>query len=56
MTGLREGLKLMKSGEKVNFLFPSSRAYGFYGDKKRIGSDVPLKATVQLKSIKKTEQ
>lgn len=56
MTGLREGLKLMKSGEKVNFLFPSSRAYGFYGDKKKIGSDVPLKATVQLKSIKKTEQ
>lgn len=56
MTGLREGLKLMKAGEKVNFLFPSSRAYGFYGDKKRIGSDVPLKATVKLKSIKQTEQ
>jgi gliding motility-associated peptidyl-prolyl isomerase len=56
MTGLREGLKLMKAGEEVNFLFPSSRAYGFYGDKKRIGSDVPLKATVKLKSIKKTEK
>ncbi len=56
MTGLRQGLKLMKTGEQVNFLFPSSRAYGFYGDKNRIGSDVPLKATVKLKSIKKTEQ
>jgi gliding motility-associated peptidyl-prolyl isomerase len=56
MTGLREGLKLMKAGEQVNFLFPSSRAYGFYGDKNRIGSDVPLKATVKLKFINKTEQ
>jgi gliding motility-associated peptidyl-prolyl isomerase len=56
MTGLREGLKLMRVGEKVNFLFPSSRAYGFYGDKKRIGSNIPLKATVKLKSITKTEK
>lgn len=56
MTGLREGLKLMKTGEAVNFLFPSSRAYGFYGDKNRIGSDMPLKATIKLKSIKQTEQ
>ncbi|MGX1023134.1 gliding motility-associated peptidyl-prolyl isomerase GldI [Psychroflexus sp. MBR-150] len=56
MTGLREGLKIMKAGEQVTFLFPSSRAYGFYGDKKRIGSDVPLKATVILKSIKQTER
>lgn len=56
MTGLREGLKLMKAGEQVNFLFPSSRAYGFYGDKKRIGSNIPLKATVTLKSITKTEK
>ncbi len=56
MTGLREGLKIMKAGEQVTFLFPSSRAYGFYGDKNRIGSDVPLKATVKLKSIKQTEQ
>jgi len=56
MTGLREGLKLMRAGEKVNFLFPSSRAYGFYGDKKRIGSNIPLKATVKLKSITKTEK
>ena len=55
MTGLREGLKIMKAGEEVNFLFPSSRAYGFYGDKKRIGSDVPIKATLKLKSIKQAE-
>jgi gliding motility-associated peptidyl-prolyl isomerase len=54
MTGLREGLKLMKSKEVVTFLIPSSRAYGFYGDKNRIGSDVPLKATIQLNTIKQT--
>jgi gliding motility-associated peptidyl-prolyl isomerase len=56
MTGLREGLKVMKAGEKITFLFPSSRAYGFYGDKNRIGINVPLKATVKLKSITKTEK
>ena len=32
-TGLREGLKLMKPGEIVTFLFPSQKAYGYYGDK-----------------------
>lgn len=56
MTGLREGLKIMKVGEEVGFLFPSSRAYGFYGDKDRIGSDIPLKATIKLKSIKQVKQ
>src|SRR5690606_35375070 len=30
-TGLREGLKLMKTGETVTFLFPSLKAYGYYG-------------------------
>jgi gliding motility-associated peptidyl-prolyl isomerase len=56
MTGLREGLKLMKSKEVVTFLIPSSRAYGFYGDKNKIGSDVPLKATVQLNTIKQIKK
>lgn len=46
--GLREGLKLMKEGETVTFLFPSHKAYGFYGDKGRIGRNVPIQATVTL--------
>ena len=56
MTGLREGLKIMKRKEVVTFLIPSSRAYGFYGDTKKIGSDVPIKATIQLNSIKQIQK
>ena len=32
-SGLREGLKLMKEGESVTFIFPSQKAYGYYGDR-----------------------
>lgn len=50
-SGLREGLKLMKEGETVTFLFPSHKAFGYYGDKNRIGSDVPVISTVTLMKI-----
>ncbi|MFD2824266.1 gliding motility-associated peptidyl-prolyl isomerase GldI [Lacinutrix iliipiscaria] len=50
-TGLREGLKLMKTGETVTFLFPSQKAYGYYGDNKRIGTSVPLICEVTVNSI-----
>ena len=50
-TGLREGLKLMKTGETVTFLFPSQKAYGCYGDENRIGSNIPLNCEVTLNSI-----
>ncbi|GAB2774800.1 gliding motility-associated peptidyl-prolyl isomerase GldI [Actinomadura fibrosa] len=50
-SGLREGLKLMQEGETVTFLFPSHKAYGYYGDKKKIGSDVPVISTVTLNKI-----
>lgn len=50
-SGLREGLKIMNPGETVTFLFPSHQAFGFYGDKKRIGSNVPIKSTVTLHGI-----
>lgn len=51
-TGLRQGLKLMKEGETVTFLFPSHKAFGYYGDKERIGSNVPITAKVTLHEIK----
>jgi gliding motility-associated peptidyl-prolyl isomerase len=51
-TGLRQGLKLMKEGETVTFLFPSHKAFGYYGDKKKIGSNVPISAKVTLHEIK----
>lgn len=50
--GLREGLKLMKVGETVTFLFPSQLAYGYYGDRKRIGINVPLICEVTINDIK----
>ena len=48
MTGLREGIKLMRKNEKVIFLFPSHAGYGFHGDNKKIGSNQPLICTVKL--------
>ena len=50
-TGLREGLKLMKTGETVTFLFPSQKAYGYYGDQNKIGVNVPLMCEVTIHSI-----
>nr|WP_223551727.1 gliding motility-associated peptidyl-prolyl isomerase GldI [Aestuariivivens sp. NBU2969] len=50
-TGLREGLKLMKTGETVTFLFPSQKAYGYYGDQNKIGSNMPLMCEVTIFSI-----
>ena len=50
-TGLREGLKLMKTGETVTFLFPSQKAYGYYGDQNKIGSNTPLVCEVTVNSI-----
>ncbi len=49
--GLREGLKLMKEGETVTFIFPSHKAFGYYGDKDRIGTNVPIITEVTLHSI-----
>lgn len=51
ITGIRQGLKLMKEEETVRFLFPSFKAFGFYGDLDRIGPDEPIISTVTLKSI-----
>lgn len=50
-SGLREGLKLMKIGETITFLFPSNKAYGYYGDNNKIGTNVPIICTVTINSI-----
>ncbi|HLT54053.1 MAG TPA: gliding motility-associated peptidyl-prolyl isomerase GldI [Flavobacteriaceae bacterium] len=50
-TGLREGLKLMKEGETVTFLFPSQKAYGYYGDENKIGTNIPIICQVTVNSI-----
>ncbi len=50
-TGLREGLKLMKPTENVTFIFPSQKAFGYYGDENKIGTNVPLICEVTLNTI-----
>ncbi len=50
-TGLREGLKLMTEGDHITFIFPSQKAYGYYGDENRIGTNVPLICEVTLNTI-----
>ncbi len=52
MMGLRSGIKLMREGEKVTFLFPSNMGYGYHGDNNKIGVNQPLVCTVTLNDIK----
>ena len=51
--GLREGLKLMKSGEQMKFIFPSQMAYGYTGDRKKIDVNTPIICHVTLHNISK---
>jgi len=50
-SGLQNGLKLMKEGEEVVFIFPSYKAFGYIGDKERIGINQPLIYKVKLNKI-----
>lgn len=52
-SGLREGLKLMQAGETYQFIFPSQKAFGYYGDEDKIGANVPIKSKVTIHSITK---
>jgi len=54
-TGLREGLKLIKTGETIVCLFPSQKAFGFYGDENKIGANTPLICSITLNLITKNK-
>ena len=41
----------MKEGEVVTFIFPSHKAFGYYGDKNKIGTNIPIITKVSLHSI-----
>ncbi len=56
MMGLRDGIKLMKKGETVTFLFPSHMGFGYHGDNEKISSNEPLICSVTLNDIKKETQ
>ncbi len=53
--GLEVGLKLMKKGDEVTFLFPSNVAYGYSGDQNKIAVNQPLIFKVKLNKINKNE-
>ena len=55
-SGLRHGLKLMKAGESMTFIFPSDRAYGYYGDLNKIGPNTPLICEVTVHSITQNQK
>lgn len=56
MIGLRDGIKLMKKGEKITFLFPSHMAYGYHGDNDRIGTNQPIICTVTLNHFEPSKE
>ncbi len=51
--GLRHSVKLLKENETATFLYPSSLGYGYHGDTKKIGVNVPLKVVLSILEIKK---
>ena len=53
LMGLRDGIKIMKKGEEITFLFPSHAGFGYHGDNDKIGTNEPLLCTVKLNDIKK---
>lgn len=56
ISGVREGIKLMKEGETVTFLFPSYKAFGYYGIEEKLGTNIPVQSTVTLHSIEQSNK
>ncbi len=54
-SGIREAIKLMKEGETVTVLLPSYKAYGYYGIEDKLGTNIPIKSTITLQSLKNDE-
>ena len=50
--GLQKGIKIMKPGETIKFIFPSFNAYGVVGDGKKIGINQSLISKVTVINIK----
>lgn len=50
---IREGVKFLSEGDSGIFLFPSHLCFGYQGDREKIGSNQPLKITINLLSLSK---
>jgi len=55
ISGVREGVKLLKEGEQATFLFPSYKAYGYYGLENKIGANIPIKSTITLNKLEQKQ-
>jgi gliding motility-associated peptidyl-prolyl isomerase len=51
--GLRNSVKLLRENEKATFLFTSPMAFGYPGDNDKIGSNLPIKSTIQILKVDK---
>ncbi len=49
--GLRQAIKLLKVYEEAVFFFPSEIAFGYHGDKEKIGINKPIRAQVHILKI-----
>ena len=56
ISGVRDGIKLMKEGETITFLFPSYKAFGYYGIEEKLGTNIPVQSTITLHSIKQSNE
>lgn len=54
ISGLRDGIKLMRTGETVTFLLPSHKAFGYYGLENKLGANISIQSQVTLKSIEQS--
>ena len=52
ISGLEEGLLLLKAGDKAKFIIPSHLAYGFLGDENKIPKRATLVYDIQIIEIK----
>ena len=51
ISGIQQGIKLMKVGETVIFVIPSYNAFGILGDGNKIGMHTTIKSKVTLLNI-----
>ena len=47
LPALREGIRIMRAGEVVVFLFPSYLCYSYQGDGDKVGTNQPLRFTIE---------
>ena len=55
ISGIRDGVKLLSPGEKATFIFPSYKAYGYYGIEKKLGTNEPITSDITLISINQNQ-